>query len=422
MVVCMSRESRRVVVSGLGVVSAIGCDTKTFWQNAQDGVCGIDFITSFDTTDFKVKIAAEVKDFDVSAYMDRSESRRTDAFVQYAVAAAQQAVDDSAITGTVDSKRLGTYVGSGIGGMQTTLAEHTKLEKNGPRRVSPYFIPMIISNMAGGTIAIKHKAQGPNLPVVTACATSSHAIGEAFRAVKHGYIDAAIAGGCEASTIPLAIAGFTNIQALSLSEDPKCASIPFDARRDGFVMGEGAAILILEEYEHAIARGAQIYGEIVGYGNTCDAYHTTAPSPDGECAADAITLALEEANLSLRELAHKELYINAHGTSTPLNDKTETASIKRALGGAIAQRAYVSSTKSMTGHMLGAAGAIEATASLLALRDGVVPPTVGYEVFDPECDLNIVATRKKQVALDVALSTSLGFGGHNACLAFAKHA
>ncbi len=407
---------RRVAITGLGIISPVGNDVSTFFENIAGGVCGIDFITRFDTADFKVKIAAEVKGFVATDYMDKAEARRADLFTQYAIAAAAQAADDSGIIGRVAPERLGVYIGSGVGGMQTLTNEYDKLLSGGPRRVSALFVPMMIANMAAGCVAIRLGAQGPCLPVVTACATSTNAIGEAYRAIRHGYADAILAGGAESPIIPLSVAGFTNCMALTSRTDPKDASIPFDKRRDGFVMGEGAGALMLEAYDHAVARGATIYGEVVGYGHTCDAYHITAPHPEGTGAANAIRAAVDEAAIG----AADRLYINAHGTSTPLNDKGETLAIKRALGDEMAYRAWVSSSKSMTGHMLGAAGAAEAIVSVLALRNGVVPPTIGYQEPDPECDLNYVPNAAVPQALDAALSISLGFGGHNACLAFRK--
>ena len=407
--------TKRVVVTGLGIISPIGNDISAYWKNLVDGVCGIDFITKFDTADFKVKIAAEVKDFDPLQYLDKKECRRFDLFSQYAMAAAAQAIEDSKIIGTVDDDRLGVYVGSGIGGMNTFVTETEKLLKTGPKAVSPFFIPMLISNMGAGNIAIKYKAKGPSLPVVTACATSTNAIGEAFRAIKFGYADAIIAGGAEATICPLAVAGFTNCMALSTTNDPLNSSIPFDKRRNGFVMGEGAGIVILEEYEHAVNRGAKIYAELSGYGNTCDAYHMTAPHPEAEGGAKAIELAVEEANLTNTD----NIYINAHGTSTPLNDKSETLAIKKALK-ANAEKALISSTKSMTGHMLGAAGAAEAIACALALTNDILPPTIGYKEKDEECDLNYIVNKAMTKSVDAALSISLGFGGHNGCLAFVK--
>lgn len=405
----------RVVVTGLGAVTPIGNDVETFWKSLVDGKCGVDFITRFDTADFKVKIAAEVKGFDPLQYIPKNEVRKMDLFCQYALAAAEQAVQDSGIIGNVDPEKLGVYVGSGIGGMETFVGQTEKLITNGPKRISPHFIPMMIGNMAAGDIAIKYNAQGPSLPVVTACATSTNTIGEAYRAIKHGYAQAVIAGGAEATINELAVAGFTNCMALSTCNEPERASIPFDKRRDGFVMGEGSAIIVLEEYEHAKQRGAHIYAELVGYGNTCDAYHVTAPQPEGKGAAAAMRLALEEAGA----LNSEKLYINAHGTSTGLNDKGETLAIKKVLG----DRAYdvlISSTKSMTGHMLGAAGAVEAVVSTLAVKHGVVPPTIGYQEKDPDCDLNYVPNQAVEADLEYAMSNSFGFGGHNACLVFRK--
>jgi 3-oxoacyl-[acyl-carrier-protein] synthase II len=407
---------RRVVVTGLGVVSPVGNAVEAFWNNLIDGKCGIDFITRFDTADFKVKIAAEVKGFDPHEYMEKAEIRKSDLFTQYAMAATSQAMADSGIAGTLAPERLGVYVGSGIGGMDTFIKECEKYLKGGPRKVSPLFVPMMIANMASGNIAIKYNAQGPCLPVVTACATSTHALGEAFRTVEGGHADAVIAGGAEAAINPLSIAGFTNCMALSTKNIPEESSLPFDKRRDGFVMGEGAGILILEEYEHAKARGAKIYAEICGYGNTCDAHHITAPHPEAVGGARAISLALEEAGYRDKD----EIYINAHGTGTPLNDKSETIAIKKALGGK-ACRASISSTKSMTGHMLGAAGAVEAIASVLALKHGVIPPTIGLQEKDPDCDLDYTPNTARKKEATLALSVSLGFGGHNACIAFRKY-
>ncbi len=407
---------KRVVITGMGVVSPVGNTLETFWNSLIAGSCGIDFITRFDASEYKVKIAAEVKEFDPTLYMEKQDIRKTDLFAQYAMAAAAQAMQDSALA-VRDPYRLGVYVGSGIGGMGTFMNECQKLLEQGPRRVSPHFIPMMIANIASGSIAIRYQALGPCLPVVTACATSSHAIGEAFRAIKHGYADAILAGGAEAVLNPLAVAGFTNCMALSTKNDPENSSIPFDKRRDGFVMGEGAGILVLEEYEHAKARGAKIYAEICGYGNTCDAYHVTAPHPESLSAAQAIRLAMGEAGLKSEQA--DALYINAHGTSTPLNDKAETLAIKNALG-EYAYKAMISSTKSMTGHMLGAAGAVEAIASVKAIEQGMVPPTIGYQEPDPDCDLDIVPNLCRRADVRFALSLSLGFGGHNACLAFVK--
>lgn len=408
----------RVVITGIGAISPVGNCIDTFWKNVTAGNIGIDRITRFDVTDYKAKVAAEVKDFNPLDYgLDKNQARRMDLFSQYAMAAAAQAMKDSGLQASgIAPERLGVYVGSGIGGMNTFYNETEKLLEKGPRRVSALFIPMMISNIAAGNIAIQYDAQGPCLPVVTACATSTHAVGEAFRAIKHGYADAIIAGGAEATIQPLAVAGFINCMALSLSEDPALASLPFDSRRAGFVMGEGAGILVLEEYEHARARGAKIYAEVCGYGNTCDAYHITAPHPEAISGARAIGLAMREADVTNQDA----IYINAHGTGTPLNDKSETIAIKKALGEDMARSAQISSTKSVTGHMLGAAGAIEAIVSALALQTGVLPPTVGLEEPDPDCDLDYIPGRKRESQADVALSISLGFGGHNGCVALRR--
>ncbi len=407
---------RRVVITGMGVISPVGNTLDAFWNSLSNGVCGIDFITKFDTEPLKVKIAAEVKGFDPTQYMEKGEARKTDLYAQFAIAAAAEAMRQSGLT-VEDPFRFGVYVGSGIGGMETFMNECQKLIEQGPRRVSPHFIPMMIGNIAAGTIAMKYQAMGPCLPVVTACATSSHAIGEAFRAIKHGYADAILAGGAEAALNPLGIAGFTNCMALSTRNDPKDSSIPFDRRRDGFVMGEGAGVLVLEEYEHAKARGAKIFVEVAGYGNTCDAYHVTAPHPESLAAAQAIRLSMQEAGLKPEDAKH--LYINTHGTSTPLNDKAETLAIKLALE-EYAKNVMISSTKSMTGHMLGAAGAVEAIVSAMALHTGIVPPTIGYKEPDEACDLDIVPNAARKADPNYALSLSLGFGGHNACIALKK--
>lgn len=408
---------KRVVITGMGAVSPIGNTVEAMWAAMRAGTCGVGPITRFDAADCKVKIAAELKDFDPLVALEKSEVRKMDPYTRYAMVAAAQAMEQSGLQ-VKDPFRFGVYVGSGIGGMDTLLREHQALMDKGARFVSPHFIPMMISNIAAGNIAIRYGAMGPCLPVVTACATSSHAIGEAFRAIKLGYADAILAGGAEASINPLAVAGFTNCMALTQRNDATSASIPFDKRRDGFVMGEGAGVLVLEEYEHARARGATIIGELTGYSNLCDAYHVTAPHPEAFPAARAISQAMEEGGI--RSDMADDLYINAHGTSTPLNDKTETLAIKHALG-VEAYRAAISSTKSMTGHMLGAAGAVEAIAAVLALRDGVLPPTIGYEEPDAECDLDYVPNVARPVQKNWALSLSLGFGGHNAALAFKRY-
>lgn len=406
---------RRVVVTGLGAVTPVGNDIPAMWKSLQDGVCGIDYITKFDTENFKVKVAAEVKNFDPLQYFEKKELRKTDVFTQFAVAAAQQAVDDSGIIDTIDPERFGTYVGSGIGGMETFINNVNAMEQFGGKKVSPFFIPMMIGNIAAGTLAIRFNAKGVCLPITTACATGTHSIGEAFHAIKHGYADAIIAGGAEATIVPLAVAGFGNMKALSTNDDPKSACVPFDKRRDGFVIGEGAGIMILEEYERAKARNAKIYGEVCGYGNSCDAHHITAPDPTAQGPANAIKQAFVEANTTQEDI----IYINAHGTSTPANDKAETGAIKLALGEK-AKDINISSTKSMTGHMLGAAGGVEGVIAVLAVQNGVIPPTIGYQEPDEECDLNYTPNQAVKRDITIAASTSLGFGGHNACVAFRK--
>ncbi len=409
-------ELRRVVVTGIGAVTPVGNDAKETWANLKAGKNGIAPISLFDTEKFKAKLAGEVRGFDPLQYMDVNDTLRTDRYAQFALAAAQQAVEESTIEGAVDPTRFAVYFGTGIGGIGTFELEHTKLMERGPRRVSSLFIPMMIANMASGMIAIRHNCQGPAIPAVTACASGSNALGESMRLIRHGYADAVITGGAEASITPIAVAGFVNIQALSLAQDPNAASLPFDKRRSGFVIGEGSVAFVLEEYEHAKARGATIYGEICGYGSTCDAHHITAPHPEGAGAARAMEQAMEEAGYSQNDT----VYINAHGTGTHANDLTETMAIKTALGEDAAHKAYISSTKSMTGHMLGAAGAIDALACLGALREGIAPPTINLEEPDEACDLNYVPKVAQPADFTLALSNSLGFGGHNACLAFRK--
>lgn len=406
----------RVAITGMGAVSPIGCDIETIFKNLVTGKCGVGRITRFDPSDTKISVAAEVKDFDPERFgISRGDARRMDLFAQYAMAAAIQAVNDSGIAGRIDPERFGVYVGSGIGGISTLMTECDRLTQRGASRISPLFVPMMISNIAAGNIAIRFGCKGPSLPIVTACATSTNTIGEAFRAISHGYTDAIIAGGSEAAINPLAVGGFANCRALSESSDPMAASLPFDSRRGGFVMGEGAGIIVLENYEHALARGARIYAEICGYGNTCDAYHITAPAPDGEGGARAIKQAWEEAGAP-----GGLLYINAHGTGTHLNDVIETAAIKKALGEAGARSAMISSTKSMTGHMLGAAGGMECIACALALSRGVIFPTINLNSPDPECDLDYVPNAARSAQPDSALSISLGFGGHNAVIAIRR--
>ena len=412
--------NRRVVVTGTGVISPVGNNVESFWKNLVEGYCGIDYITDFPTDDLPVKIAGQVKDFNPSDYeIEAPFARKQDKFTLYAVAAAWQAVRQSGLSaaedGNIDPFRLGVYVGSGIGGFSTQVRETEKILTDGPKWVSPLFIPTMISNIAAGNIAIRNNACGPCLPVVTACATSTHAIGEAYRAIRHGYADAIITGGSEACVMPLGLAGFANAKALSRSEDPKYASLPFNKNRGGFVIAEGAAILVLEEYEHAVARGATIIAEVCGYGNTCDAYHVTAPRPDGTTQAAAIRMALDEAGYTPED----SLYINAHGTGTALNDVSESDAFKLALG-EHAYKAHISSTKSAMGHLLGAAGAAEALAAILALKNSIIPPTINLDEVDPECDLDYTPNKAVQAELTLAISDSLGFGGHNSCVAFRK--
>ena len=415
---------KRVVITGMGIISPIGNDVPTFWKNLIDGVCGIDYIHDFPTDGLPVKIAGKIKDFHPEEHgMDKAFGRKQDRFTQYGVAAAYEAMNQAGLVSegegqNIDPFRLGVYVGSGIGGFEIQYRETAKMiEDPTGQWISPLFIPTMISNIAAGHIAIKHQAKGPCIDVVTACATSTNNIGEAFRAIRHGYADAIIAGGCEGATIPLGIAGFANAKALSRAEDPKYASLPFNANRGGFVMGDGAGMLVLEELEHAKARGAKIYAEMVGYGNTCDAYHSTAPRPDGTTQAKCIELALEEAGFDKEK---DNMYINAHGTGTKLNDVAETNAYKLALGD-YAYKAHISSIKCMTGHMLGAAGAAEAIATILALTNGIVPPTINLDTPDPECDLDYTPNTAVKTELTLGISDSLGFGGHDACIAFRKY-
>ena len=409
-------QNRRVVVTGMGAVTPLGNNVADTWNGLRTGKNGIDHITLFDTEKFKAKLAAEVRRFDPGQYLEVNDVLRTDRYTQFAVASAQQAVDESGIAGKVDPDRFPVLFGTGIGGINTFETEHTKLLEKGPRRVSPLFIPMMISNMAAGMIAIRHDCRGTAMPIVTACASGSNAIGEAMRLIRHGYADAVITGGTEAAVTPSAVAGFVNMQALSTSDDPNAASLPFDSRRGGFVIGEGSVAFVLEEYEHAVSRGARIYGEICGYGTTCDAYHITAPHPEARGGAKAMTDAMAEAGYT----AEDTVYVNAHGTGTPMNDAIETIAIKKALGEEKAREAFVSSTKSMTGHMLGAAGAIEALACIFALQESIIPPTINLNEQDEACDLNCVPNTAVKTPVTLALSNSLGFGGHNACLAFRK--
>lgn len=406
----------RVVITGLGAITPVGNNVDDFWNNIKNGVCGIDFIKSFDTTDFKAKLAAEVKDFDPTELLGRREARRMDRFSQFAMVSADEAIKDSGLDlASVDKDRFGVVVGSGIGGIGTIEKEHMTLIEKGPNRIHPLFIPMIIGNMAAGNIAIKYEAKGICTTVVTACATGTNCIGEAYRMIQNGTADVIIAGGTEASITPLSIAGFISLTALSKSEDPKRASIPFDKERNGFVMGEGAGIVILESLEHAKKRNAKIYSEVVGYGSTCDAYHITSVDPEGKGAAAAMELAIKEAGIDKKEVS----YINAHGTSTASNDKGETLAIKRVFG-EDANKVPVSSTKSMTGHLLGAAGAIEAVICNKSMQDGFIPPTMGYKEKDEECDLDYVPNKGREANLKYVMSNSLGFGGHDAVILLKK--
>jgi len=406
----------RVVITGMGAVTPIGNDVNDFWNNIKEGICGIDVIKSFDIKDFKCKLGAEVKNFDVTVAVDKREAKKMDKYCQYAMVAAAEAVKNSGLNlEMVDSEKLSVIVGSGIGGLGTIEQEHTKLTQKGPGRVSPYVIPMIIGNMGAANIAIRYGAKGMCSSVVTACATGTNAIGESFHLIQDGRADVIIAGGAEGSITPLSIAGFTSLTALSKSKDPLRASIPFDKDRNGFIMGEGAGIVILESLERALKRNAKIYAEMKGYGSTCDAYHITSPAPNAEGAARSMAMALTDGDIKADDIS----YINAHGTSTQYNDKFETAAIKSTFGD-YAYKLPVSSTKSMTGHMLGASGAIEAIICVKALEEGFVPATIGYKVPDEECDLDYVPNIGRKLHLKYAMSNSLGFGGHNATIILKK--
>lgn len=410
---------KRVVITGIGCITPLGNNIETLWNGLVNGVCAIDFIKNIPTDNLPVKLAAEVKNFDpIAEGIDRATARHNDNYALFALAAARQAMADCGIEvgRDVAPERIGCAIGSGIGGIQTFLHDHCVLLNEGPRRVPPHFIPMMIANIASADVAIMFHAEGPNLPVVTACATGTHSVGESFRMIREGAADVMITGGSEAAITDIAISGFANSKALATSTDPAAASLPFDMRRKGFVMGEGAGVLVLEEYEHAVARGAKIYAEVCGYGNTCDAHHYTAPRPDGKCAANAIALALQGAGYKESE----RLYVNAHGTGTPLNDKTETMALKIAMGEDLARKAVISSTKSMVGHMLGAAGAVEAIISALTLKYGIVPPTINLNEPDPSCDLEYTPHTAREYSADVAISNSFGFGGQNACIALRK--
>ena len=408
---------RRVVITGLGAITPIGNNVQDFWKGIKEGKCGIDEITHFDTADYKVKLVAEVKNYNPEDYFDRKSAKRLDTFSQFAIIAAKEAWNDSKLDKeTEDMERVGVILGSGIGGLETMEREMTNIHEKGPDRVSPMFIPMNIANMAAGNVAIELGAKGESIAMVTACASGTHCIGESFRMIKNGYQDVVIAGGTEATITPIGIAGFTNIKALSQATDKNRASIPFDKERNGFVMGEGAGIVILEELEHALKRNAKIYAEVVGYGATSDAYHITSPAPGGEGGARAMKIAMEEANVTPEEIT----YINAHGTSTHLNDSCETSAIKTALGDA-SKTVMVSSTKGHTGHLLGAAGGVEAVVCAKSVEEGFVPATINYKVPDEECDLDIVPNEGRKVEVKYAMSNSLGFGGHNATILLKKY-
>ena len=409
---------KRVVITGLGPITSIGIGKTSFWNSLIEGKSGIELITKFDTTDFDSKIAAEVKDFEPSDYIDKKESRRMDRFTQFAVAGTKLALEDGKIdVDKLNLDRVGVVIGVGIGGMDTIQTEFTKLQDRGPRRVSPLFIPMMISNMAPGQISMTYGFRGPTMTITTACASSTNAIGESYRMIKTSNVDMMVAGGADASITPISVAGFCSMKALSTRNDnPGKASRSFDKERDGFIIGEGAGILILEELEHALARGANIYGEIVGYGSTSDAFHITQPDPEAKGAERAMKLAIEEAEADYHDVD----YINAHGTSTYFNDKLETLAIKN-LFKEYAKNINISSTKSMTGHLLGAAGGIEAIATILAIKEGIIPPTINYENPDEECDLNYTPNKAVKRDINYALSNSLGFGGHNATVLFKKY-
>ena len=408
-------STRRVVVTGLGTLSPVGNTADEFWSALLQGRSGLGPITRFDTTGYPTRIAGEVRNFDPLNFVDKKDARRLDPYLQYAIASSALAVQDAAIdTGKVDGTRFGVLIGSGIGGITTLLESHRNLLEKGPDRVSPFFIPMLIANMASGLVSMRFGAKGPNSAVVTACATGNHAIGDSYKIIQRNDADVMIAGGSEAIIVPLTIAGFCSMKAMSTRNDePTKAMRPFDATRDGFVAGEGAGIVVLESLEHALARDARIYAEIVGYGMTGDAHHMTAPDPEGDGAARAMAAALRDAGLDGGAVG----YINAHGTSTQYNDKFETIAIKRVFGDH-ARRLAVSSTKSMTGHLLGAAGGIEAIATVLALHHGVLPPTINYETPDPDCDLDYIPNQARKQNVEVALSNAFGFGGTNATLAF----
>lgn len=408
---------RRVVITGLGAITPIGKTVNEYWEGLINGKCGVDKITLFDTNNFKVKLAAEVKNFNAEDYFDRKEVKRLDRYSHFGIIASREAMQDAKLDiNKIDASRFGIGLSSGIGGLRTIEDNDKIIFEKGPDRVSPFFIPMSINNMAAGNAAIELGAKGECFSMTSACASATDTIGECYRKIKHGYQDVMIAGGTEAAITPLGIAGFTNIKALSQNEDRLRASIPFDKEREGFVMGEGAGVVVLEELEHAQKRGAKIYAEIVGYGATADAYHITSPAPDGKGGAKAMELAMKEAKIS----PDKVTYINAHGTSTPLNDKFETIAVKEAFEEA-SKSVVMSSTKGHTGHLLGAAGGIEAIACVKAIQSATIPPTIGYKVPDEDCDLDIVPNKPRRIDVEYAMSNSLGFGGHNSSIIFKKY-
>lgn len=407
---------RRVVITGVGAVTPIGNTVSEMWDGIKKGKCGIDRITRYDVTNRKVKVAAEVKNLPLEELVDKHDLRKMDLFTAYAMIAADEAMADSGLNTEGEEDRCGVIVSSGIGGIGTIEKEYSKALEKGFDRVSPYFVPSVISNMAAGRIAIKYNLQGMCSCVVTACAGGTNAVGDGFRQIRDGYADVMVCGGAEAGITEVTVGGFTTMKALCQSEDPKRASIPFDRDRSGFVMGEGAGVLILEELEHAIKRNAKIYGEIVGYASNCDAYHITAPTEDGHGAAKCMQLALKDAGINPEQIG----YINAHGTSTPMNDKVETMAVKSAFGDS-ASKLMMSSTKSMTGHLLGASGAVETIITTLAVKEGYIPATINYKNPDELCDLDIVANEGRNCEVEYAMSNSLGFGGHNACIIIKKY-
>lgn len=409
---------RKVVITGMGILSPIGNNVKEFWKNIEEGKCGIDKITHYDTTNYKVKLAAELKNYSPENYFEKKEAKRLDKFSQFAIIAARQAWEDSNLHKEEQNmEKVGVIIGTGIGGIETIEKEQIKLLEKGPDKVTPFYIPMGISNMCAGNVAIDLGIKGESLAISTACATSTHCIGEAYRNIKHGYQDIILAGGTENSITPLSVAGFTNIKALTKTTNKNRASIPFDKERNGFVMGEGAGVIVLEELEHALARNAKIYAQLVGYGATSDAYHITSPAPEGEGGARAMINAIKDAQINPEEIT----YINAHGTSTTLNDAYETLAIKKALGENAKKSVMISSTKGNTGHMLGAAGVAEAIVCIQAIQNSFVPPTINYEIPDEECDLDIVPNKGRKKEIEYAMSNSLGFGGHNSSIILKKY-